>query len=178
MNIGAMAGAGVADHLHQHVVPRWQGDANFMPIIAGTVVVPELIPATYAKIRMEIERPATGFISLVILTADANYVLVLESNSLPKIEIDPNEPIFRTAAHHAQSLVGDISLVGWAGPARAGEAGQLGLAFLTINPSQLPLGAQWNETAEAMNRLEDPSDQRVLANALKLDFTIAAAPPG
>jgi ATP adenylyltransferase len=178
MNIGALAGAGVADHLHQHVVPRWQGDANFMPIIAGTVVVPELIPDTYAKIRMEFERPASGFISLIILTADANHVLVLESNTLPKIEIEPDEPIFRTAVHRAKSLVGDVSLVGWAGPARAGEAGQLGLAFLSIAPSQLPQGAHWNETADSMNRFEDPRDQRVLANALKLDFTIAAAPPG
>lgn len=178
MNIGAMAGAGVADHLHQHVVPRWQGDANFMPIIAGTVVVPELIPATYAKIRLEIEHPASGFVSLAILTADANQVLVLESNTLPKIEIDQNEPIFRTSVRHAQSLVDDASLVGWAGPAKAGEAGQLGLAFLTINPSQLPPGAHWKKSLEAMNRLEDPADKQVLAHALKLDFTIAAAPPG
>src|SRR5262249_61815597 len=42
VNVGAVAGAGVADHLHQHVVPRWQGDANFMPILASTMVLPEL----------------------------------------------------------------------------------------------------------------------------------------
>jgi ATP adenylyltransferase len=55
-NVGAVAGAGVADHLHQHVVPRWTGDANFMPIIASTMVMPELIPVTYAKVRAELER--------------------------------------------------------------------------------------------------------------------------
>jgi ATP adenylyltransferase len=55
-NVGAVAGAGVAEHLHQHVVPRWTGDANFMPIIASTMVMPELIPVTYAKVRAELER--------------------------------------------------------------------------------------------------------------------------
>ena len=55
-NVGAVAGAGVADHLHQHVVPRWTGDANFMPILASTMVMPELIPVTYAKVRAELER--------------------------------------------------------------------------------------------------------------------------
>src|SRR5215213_2026094 len=54
LNVGAPAGAGVADHLHEHVVPRWQGDANFMPILAATTVMPELIPVTYAKLRAEL----------------------------------------------------------------------------------------------------------------------------
>lgn len=51
LNLGAVAGAGVAEHLHWHIVPRWQGDANFMPIIAQTTVMPQLIPETYAAIR-------------------------------------------------------------------------------------------------------------------------------
>lgn len=46
MNQGSVAGAGVAGHLHQHVVPRWAGDSNFMPIVAGTRVMPELIAET------------------------------------------------------------------------------------------------------------------------------------
>ena len=43
MNQGAVAGAGVAAHLHQHVVPRWGGDANFLPIIARTKALPALL---------------------------------------------------------------------------------------------------------------------------------------
>ena len=46
MNQGALSGAGVADHIHQHVVPRWSGDANFMPIIGQTKVLPMLLSQT------------------------------------------------------------------------------------------------------------------------------------
>ena len=50
MNQGAVSGAGVAEHLHQHVVPRWAGDANFMPIIGGTKVLPQLLSQTRADL--------------------------------------------------------------------------------------------------------------------------------
>lgn len=46
MNQGAVSGAGIAGHLHQHIVPRWGGDSNFMPIIAGTKVIPQLLADT------------------------------------------------------------------------------------------------------------------------------------
>ncbi|MBU6347551.1 MAG: HIT domain-containing protein [Actinomycetales bacterium] len=46
MNQGRVAGAGVADHFHQHVVPRWANDSNFMPIVAGTKVISELLEQT------------------------------------------------------------------------------------------------------------------------------------
>ncbi len=50
MNQGAVAGAGIAAHLHQHVVPRWGGDANFLPIIGRTKALPELLGDTRDKL--------------------------------------------------------------------------------------------------------------------------------
>lgn len=46
MNMGGVAGAGIAAHLHQHVVPRWGGDTNFMPVVGGTKVLPQLLRDT------------------------------------------------------------------------------------------------------------------------------------
>jgi ATP adenylyltransferase len=46
MNMGGVAGAGIAGHLHQHVVPRWGGDANFMPVVGHTKVLPQLLADT------------------------------------------------------------------------------------------------------------------------------------
>jgi len=51
VNEGKVAGAGVADHLHIHVVPRWDGDANFMPVIGETKVLPETLPTTFERLR-------------------------------------------------------------------------------------------------------------------------------
>ncbi|MCV2394520.1 HIT domain-containing protein [Actinotalea sp. M2MS4P-6] len=50
MNLGQVAGAGIAAHLHQHVVPRWTGDANFLPVVARTKALPELLADTRARL--------------------------------------------------------------------------------------------------------------------------------
>ena len=56
MNLGAAAGAGVADHLHWHVVPRWVGDTNFMTTVADARVMPQHLLDTYDRLRPVFER--------------------------------------------------------------------------------------------------------------------------
>jgi len=52
MNIGSIGGAGIADHLHQHIVPRWEGDTNFMPIIGHTKVIVDSLNETYNDLKI------------------------------------------------------------------------------------------------------------------------------
>ncbi len=59
MNLGRVAGAGVPGHLHVHVVPRWGGDTNFMPVVGNTKVLPEMIADTDAKLRPLFARLST-----------------------------------------------------------------------------------------------------------------------
>jgi ATP adenylyltransferase len=55
MNIGRAAGAGFADHYHMHVVPRWEGDSNFMSVTSETRLVPEELSSTWKKLRPKFE---------------------------------------------------------------------------------------------------------------------------
>jgi ATP adenylyltransferase len=55
MNLGRVAGAGIADHLHYHLVPRWAGDTNFMPVLADTRVMIEHLDGTWQKLRAGFE---------------------------------------------------------------------------------------------------------------------------
>jgi len=51
LNMGRAAGAGIEDHIHTHVVPRWEGDTNFMPVTSDTRVVPEALASMYQKLK-------------------------------------------------------------------------------------------------------------------------------
>jgi len=52
-NMGEVAGAGVPGHFHFHVVPRWRGDTNFMPVVGGAKVLPEMLLETFERVRRE-----------------------------------------------------------------------------------------------------------------------------
>ena len=55
MNVGKSAGAGVADHIHIHIVPRWDGDTNFMPLIGKTKILPESLDSVYDKFKKALD---------------------------------------------------------------------------------------------------------------------------
>lgn len=59
MNLGEAAGAGVADHIHLHVLPRWTGDTNFMTVTAETRILPETLDTTWTRLRQFLQENAT-----------------------------------------------------------------------------------------------------------------------
>lgn len=63
MNLGAAAGAGVPDHLHWHIVPRWVGDTNFVPLLADVRVMPEHLQALHTRLKPAFDRLEGGAVS-------------------------------------------------------------------------------------------------------------------
>jgi ATP adenylyltransferase len=139
LNVGDVAGAGVTGHLHEHVVPRWKGDANFMPILASTMVMPELLPVTYAKVRAEMERETRGEIvaKVVVVSPDEQWLL-LDEGKLPRVQLQDDVPAWRTAHQEIRARgVGDPALLGWAGRERAGT-GPIALLFRAETAEDCP----------------------------------------
>ncbi|HEV2109418.1 MAG TPA: HIT domain-containing protein [Thermomicrobiales bacterium] len=171
LNIGAIAGAGVADHLHQHVVPRWHGDVNFMPVVGQTMVMPELVPVTYAKVRAELAREyATEPLSVpVILRSSAgNSILVhVEGKGwrLPSIEPRAGEPIWRTATNAIDRGQGRIELESIAVLTSASQDRPLALIFRAMNDDNAGSGA-FMPLDEARARLPE-AERAFLAEAFR-----------
>ncbi len=118
MNLGSAAGAGIAEHVHQHIVPRWIGDANFMPIVGGVKVLPELVPATYAKIRAEVARQKSGAdtVKLVMIALD-RAGLYFAGDDLPAIPLTDGTSVWKSAMNTIATESTLLELLGWAGDA-------------------------------------------------------------
>jgi ATP adenylyltransferase len=161
LNLGAVAGAGVAEHLHQHVVPRWQGDANFMPILAGTMVIPEMIPATYAKIRAELERVLYGpeRFEIVPISADGETVW-LRAGAIATIEADPALPAWRTAIEMLG--VAGAEVVGWSGASRA-ERGDIAPGLI-VRIDGTPRGDGWRAESLSIAARDHEAVGRAMAH--------------
>jgi ATP adenylyltransferase len=127
MNLGEVAGAGVADHIHLHVVPRWTGDANFMPILGETMVMPELLPVTHARLRAEIEgsiaarqHGARRQAGAIVVLPERGAVVLRRGTSgdivLPKGHVEPGETAAEAALREVREETGiDAAIAGWAG---------------------------------------------------------------
>jgi ATP adenylyltransferase len=187
LNLGSVAGAGVAEHLHIHVVPRWEGDANFMPILANTMVLPELIPVTYAKLRAELELsllgkpeesrlvPQAG--AVVYLPAEGKFALRRTHDGtyvLPKGHVEPGEAAWQTAAREFDEELGlHAEIIGWAGTGELTFKGTDRLiAYFIMNAEPGPafephLGVDTFlfAPAEALAALSFDTDRRLLQTA-------------
>lgn len=158
LNIGAIAGAGVEAHLHQHLVPRWQGDANFMPILASTMTIPELIPVTYAKLRAELTREMTGSNTVQYVLHDRNGDRVLlHDGEVPMASAGVDQPAIQAVIAHVPPNVRDVALTGWAGPDSAASISQddIVLSMTATLPDDLP--APW--------RVVSASDESIIPHA-------------
>ncbi|MGH2548401.1 MAG: HIT family protein [Thermomicrobiales bacterium] len=163
MNLGSIAGAGIAAHLHQHIVPRWQGDANFMPILANTKALPELIAVTYAKIRAELERSPNP-VPLVAFSADRTSVYLDQNSALPVIESSGDGSLWGIGQSELGRLGLSAFFAGWAGPAEASPYSTTALTYQVTSSSNTQLSLF--SIARDLDVLT-PDDRKIVTQALQ-----------
>lgn len=116
VNLGAAAGAGIADHLHEHFVPRWSGDANFMPLVGGVKVLPEHIPATYAKLRLELAMRQYRHREIIACVMSPTLDRVwIRDGQLPAISIELDGPVWKELLAAISEAVGPALVWRWLG---------------------------------------------------------------
>jgi len=168
MNLGSAAGAGIADHLHQHLVPRWVGDANFMPIVGGTKVLPELIPATYATIRAEVARQRSGqqYVRAILL-ADDRRSLLLDGDALPQVTVPAASTPWDALRAALVPSVTSCELLAWGGPASTGDDVMAAPVLVTAIAPQAGASMPWRRVdLDVVSSTLAPEDALTVTTAL------------
>ena len=196
LNLGEVAGAGVAAHLHMHVVPRWVGDANFMPVLAHTAVLPELIPVTYAKLRGEMRRNPFPVIvdrpdlaeqgGGVPIDLDGRVALRRARNGdwvLPKGHIEEGESVAVAAVREVIEEMGLATrILDWLGDRRFTYRKERHVGYFLLRVERrLPEFAAHDgvdtfvlDPEEALARLTFDGDRSLVRDALARDAAIRA----